>query len=135
MDENQIRFTVYGIPKPKARARTVKNKHTGTTHSFTPDTTATWEQSVLIQALENKPQQPWDNPIGMGLVFNLPRPKSVSKKRRWPYVKPDLDNLAKCIQDALNGVYYTDDSRICEMMIRKQYGQNPGVEVTVWKID
>ncbi len=130
-----IKFFVHGIPKPKARARTVRNKHTGEIHSFTPDTTASWEQSVLIQALEHKPDHPLDEPLGMGLQFDLPRPKSLSKKRQWPSVKPDLDNLVKAIQDALNGVYYVDDSRICEMVIRKRYGPNPGVEISLWGIE
>jgi Holliday junction resolvase RusA-like endonuclease len=130
-----IKFFVHGIPKPKARARTVRNKKTGNVHSFTPDTTATWEQSVLVQALEHKPDQPWNEPLGVGLIFNLIRPTSISKKRKWPSVKPDLDNLSKSVLDALNGVYYTDDSRICEMVIRKRYSQTPGVEVTIWKID
>ena len=130
-----IKFTVHGIPKPKARARTVRNKQTGAVHSFTPTTTADWEQSVLIQALANKPDKPLDEPLGMRLIFNLPRPKSLSKKRKWPSVKPDLDNLAKAIQDALNGIYYVDDSRICEMTISKRYGTNPGVEISLWGIE
>ena len=125
-----IKFFVHGIPKPKARARVTKKGH-----AYTPDTTASWEQSVLIQALEHKPDHPWDEPIGVGLEFNLPRPKSLSKKRQWPSVKPDLDNLAKSILDALNGVYYTDDGRICEVVLRKKYSPNPGVEINLWKID
>lgn len=130
-----IKFFVHGIPKPKARARTVRNKKTGTVHSFTPDTTASWEQSVLIQALEHKPDHPWDEPIGIGLQFQLPRPKSLTRKKQWPSVRPDIDNYAKSVLDALNGLYYSDDSRICEMVLRKRYGPNPGVEVSLWKID
>lgn len=129
-----IRFFVHGIPKPKARSRTTRNKHTGKSVTYTPDQTVDWEQSILIQALAHKPNHPWDEPIGIGLQFHLPRPKSLSKKKKWPGVRPDLDNYAKSVLDALNGVYYIDDGRICEIVLRKQYSQDPGVEINLWKM-
>ena len=50
----------------------------------------------------------------------------------FPTKKPDLDNIAKIICDALNGFAYADDSRIVSMMINKEYGENPGVHVSIW---
>ena len=43
--------------------------------------------------------------------------------------KPDADNLAKFVLDALNGVYYKDDSQIYELIVRKQYGDLDSVYV------
>lgn len=46
--------------------------------------------------------------------------------------KPDADNIAKVICDALNGIAYADDSHIINLMINKKYGENPGVHVSIW---
>jgi Holliday junction resolvase RusA-like endonuclease len=43
--------------------------------------------------------------------------------------KPDCDNLAKSILDALNGIAYDDDSQICSLTVHKFYGDTPRVEV------
>ena len=37
--------------------------------------------------------------------------------------KPDIDNIAKIVADALNKVAYDDDSQICDMKIIKRYGE------------
>lgn len=41
--------------------------------------------------------------------------------------KPDVDNMAKFVMDALNGVYYKDDSQICTLVVSKQYGAEDSV--------
>ena len=51
-----------------------------------------------------------DQPMIMSCVIYIPRPKSV--KRAFPEVKPDLSNYIKGIEDAMNGLVYTDDSKI-----------------------
>jgi len=63
--------------------------------------------------------------------FNIQRPKSI--KRVHMTVKPDLDNLAKSILDALvqGGVIY-DDNLITDLMTMKRYADDDhpeGVEV------
>ena len=60
-------------------------------------------------------------------VFEIP--KSTSKKRRLlmeareelPCKKPDADNIAKVICDALNKVAYGDDTQICSLKVDKRY--------------
>lgn len=39
----------------------------------------------------------------------------------FPTKKPDIDNIAKIIMDALNGVAYDDDKQVCVLEIRKFY--------------
>lgn len=48
------------------------------------------------------------------------RPKSC-KGRPFPTVKPDFDNLAKMVCDALNKVMFRDDCQICDAHIYKRY--------------
>ena len=64
-------------------------------------------------------------------------PKSKSKKFREaalnglerPTKKPDLSNIIKGIEDALNGLVYKDDSSIVYLSIAKVYSDIPRVEV------
>ena len=42
-----------------------------------------------------------------------------------PDVKPDYDNIAKIVSDALNKVAYDDDKSIVDSTQRKFYGENP----------
>ena len=52
-----------------------------------------------------------------------------------PTKKPDADNIAKIIADALNGVAYRDDSQIAEMLIVRRYADIPVVAVEIQEID
>lgn len=48
-----------------------------------------------------------------------------------PTQKPDYDNIAKTVGDALNGVIWRDDSQIVEGSVSKQYAEWDGTEVKV----
>jgi len=125
-----IRFTVYGAPVPKARARTVRLPNGGV-KSYTPKSTRTWEELVRYQALEHRPPRLLDDALELRAVFYLLRPKGAPKRRRWPSVRPDLDNLEKAVLDALQGIIFTDDARIVRKVVEKRYGDPPRVEVSV----
>jgi Holliday junction resolvase RusA-like endonuclease len=45
--------------------------------------------------------------------------------------KPDLDNIAKTVLDALNGVCYEDDAQVVILSVTKCYSREPGVMVRV----
>ena len=45
--------------------------------------------------------------------------------------KPDVDNLTKGTQDALNGVVWRDDAIIADYHIRKFYGMKPYIRLRV----
>lgn len=57
-------------------------------------------------------------------------PKSYSKKRRAEMantpctVKPDCDNVAKAVLDALNGVAYADDACVTRLYVSKVWTEN-----------
>ncbi|MEM7429891.1 MAG: RusA family crossover junction endodeoxyribonuclease [Pseudomonadota bacterium] len=78
-----------------------------------------------------------DGPCELTIYARYPWPKSWSRKRRaasggWKTSTPDTDNIAKMVKDALNGVVYTDDARICADHYFKFYtDQAPGLTVTI----
>lgn len=69
-------------------------------------------------------------------------PKSTSKKKYelmmngdvLPRKKPDLDNVAKIIMDALNGLAYEDDKDIVELQITKEYSDEPRVVIEIQQL-
>jgi Holliday junction resolvase RusA-like endonuclease len=69
----------------------------------------------------------------------MPIPKSASKKaktamknRETAHIKkPDLDNMAKSVLDALNGLAYIDDSQIYSLTLFKTYSEQPRTELFI----
>lgn len=67
----------------------------------------------------------------MRLTFFMPIPVSWSKAKKeaatkgdvLPTTKPDIDNLAKCVLDALNGIAYRDDNQVVRLEVSKFYGE------------
>ena len=129
-----IWFKVPGPPKGKARARTFYNPKLGRMQSITPEGTVLYENLIKTSYVQ---QAQADNfkgymskePIHMYIEAVYEIPKSTSKKRRLlmeereelPCKKPDADNIAKVICDALNKVAYCDDTQICELEVYKRY--------------
>ena len=70
-------------------------------------------------------------------------PKSISKKKRaemlegkiWPAKKPDSDNIAKVVLDALNGIAYHDDTQIIKLSVTKAYKEEAYLSVTLMRFD
>jgi len=76
-----------------------------------------------------------DYPVQVEVIFNIKRPKSVSeKKRKYPIVKPDIDNYIKALFDAMNGIVWKDDSLVVQCKVQKLYASKGSIEVTVSKM-
>ena len=43
--------------------------------------------------------------------------------------KPDVDNVAKLVLDALNGVAYRDDQCVYELLVTKSFDPAPGLHI------
>jgi len=127
---NIIRFSIYGVPVPKGRPRFYRaGKYIGT---YTPKNTRKWEEFVRFQALQYRPKEVPECAIEMELLFLIPRPKSLPKKVKYHIKKPDIENLAKSILDALQGIFYRNDSQIYKLSLIKEYStERYGVEITI----
>lgn len=78
---------------------------------------------------------PWDGAITVSINVTLQRPKGISaKKRPWPSVKPDLDNLIKAVLDSATGILWVDDAQIVDMACQKRYG-TPGIWIGVGRYE
>lgn len=118
-----IAFTVLGMPRPKARARVTSE---GT---FTPDRTKRAEEAMRIQASPHAPDELLSGPVRLECRFFFPIYKSWPAQKKLDaasgvlehVTKPDGDNLAKLVKDALKGVIWVDDCQVVKLMASKHY--------------
>ncbi|MDE5977460.1 MAG: RusA family crossover junction endodeoxyribonuclease, partial [Turicibacter sp.] len=107
---------------------------------YTPQPTINYENYVKWCYSDYANQHGWallENALGAEIKVIVPIPKSDSKKIRAlklsgqirPTMKPDADNIAKSVLDALNGIAYVDDKQIVKLMVDKWYGEEPCVHV------
>lgn len=135
-----IEFTVDGEPVGKGRPRFTRNGH-----AYTPEKTADYEQLVKLSFRNKYPDfKPILKVIPLSVVIcaEFPIPASFCKNARLeakrgtkkPTKKPDADNIAKSICDALNGLAYHDDSQIVELTVHKKYSSSPCVKVCIGEL-
>lgn len=133
-----VTISLLGEPQGKGRARAfLRGKHIG---HYTPEKTRSYESMIRGAATEALGSRvAFDRPVEFILRAIFPVPMSWSQKKRTqallglikPGKKPDLDNIAKAWNDALNGVVYRDDSLIVRMTLDKRYGAQALVVATV----
>lgn len=142
-------FFVPGIPIPKGstKAFVMKGKNgkpRAVTTATNGDKQRPWASAISYTAMqEMRFEKPVAGPICLSLYFTMPRIKGHFRTGKNAHllrddapsahiVKPDLDKLIRCVKDALTSIVWNDDSQVCEMPnIRKRYGDNPGVRITV----
>lgn len=133
----KISFTVEGTPLGKGRPRYVRTQKGIMT--YTPEQTVNYENLVKLSYINGAGPVKLEGPLQVTIECYFPVPASTSRKKRDQMLrgeirhtkKPDCDNLAKSILDALNGVAYDDDKQICRLDVFKNYGDRAGAVVTI----
>lgn len=138
-----VRFTVPGQPKGKARARTVR-RGGGKSFSYTPEGTILYENLIKTCYLQDAGHVLFNDgqPLSVSITAFYEVPKSYSKKKKqemldgqlYPTKKPDIDNIAKCVLDALNKLAYRDDTQVVKLHMEKHYAEIPRVEVEIREV-
>lgn len=131
------RFVIYGKPMGKGRPRFSRAGRF--VRTFTPEATANYETLVKL-AYQGEGCSMMEGEVRAEIVAYFQIPKSVSKKKRLamargevrPTSKPDCDNIAKIVLDALNGLAYKDDSSVVSLRVEKLYAEEPRVEVSLY---
>ena len=134
----EIKFTVPGSPKGKARPRfDPRNKRT-----YTPQATVSYENFTKLCYINECKRARLHGAVFAEIKVFVGIPKYTSKKQREsmlagqerPTKKPDCDNITKIILDALNGIAYDDDKQIVEVFVTKRYSEEPRVEVRMGEL-
>lgn len=121
-----------GIPKGQPRPRAFSRG--GKAAVYDPGTAEGWK-SAVAESAKDLAGGSIIHPISVTLTFFMPRPKSHYRtngglKNAVPVFmhssKPDADNLAKAVLDALTVIrVWQDDDQVCELEVRK-YWEQPG---------
>ena len=129
--------TVYlNVPyKPTPQQR---HRHTRGGRTYDPCCQLKRDFLALCRAVGSPPEPRWHAcPVKCDLQFTFARPKSHFTSRRAlrkgvperHIYKPDVDNLAKFVMDALNATYYKADSQVFALHVAKRYGDENSVRV------
>lgn len=134
-----MEFEVIGAPVGKRRPK-FSTVH-GYAQAIKPKEDVIYENLVKLSFQQAKPSDYnlFDKAVKMTILACFAIPKSFSKKKQKealegtirPLTKPDADNIAKIICDALNDIAYKDDTQIIELTITKQYASEPKVKITL----
>lgn len=130
-------FSIPGAPKAKQRPRVTRAGI-----AFTPRETVNYENLIKMIYSEYCHNIKLDGEIKAEITAYYPIPESTSKKKKVmmqegtmnPTRKPDCDNIAKIVLDALNNIAYHDDSAVVTLSVAKRYSDDPRVDVSLEEI-
>lgn len=134
-------ITVLGQPLGKQRPRATSRN--GFVSVYTPQQTINYETLINLEYRQQSGVfYEKDKQLKLNIRCFYEIPQSISNRKCnlcitgviRPLVKPDVDNVAKTIMDALNGVAYADDKQIVELKIIKQYSLQPKLEFSLEEI-
>lgn len=136
----KILFQVLGSPQHQKRHR----HHKAGKFVMTYDPSEVEKTNFLLTVQKYAPKSPILSDIKLKVWFCMPRPKGHYGTGRnagilkdsaptWHTKRPDLDNLIKFIMDSLGGrgIYWKDDSQVCNIAAYKQYDEKPRVVIQI----
>ena len=128
-----LTFRVDGEPVAQPRHRIASRGRFATAYIPKSHAIHGWKWAIEEAAREKAERIGWvplrGQAVSMMMIFTFARPRSNKTERHTQ--RPDLDNLAKAVLDALNGIVFVDDSAVDKMLLRKLWRPSPGVLVVV----
>lgn len=134
-----IHFAVHGTPKGQPRPRAFSRG--GFTRVYDPGTAEGWKSQIAVAARPFLCEQ-FVGPVHLKIDFYFPRPKAHSGKHglkpnapRLCITKPDADNAAKAVMDALTELkFWHDDAQVAVLSVFKRYASDPSFEGAIIEI-
>jgi len=132
----EVSFHIDASPIGKGRPRF------GGGRTYTPEKTRNAETEIHLYALSAmRGQALMEGPVRLHIVGLVEMPASWSKKKRAekngrPHTqKPDASNVAKLVEDALNGAVYRDDAQVYDLRCLLYWGKRGRIGITVTEIE
>ena len=148
MSDRTIKLIILGDPKTQQRHRSHYNqpKKGGKGFISQYDPSKTEKRDILRVVQTSAPDQPFRCPLRVDLYLYYPRPKShyrtgqyahllKDSAPKWHTSTPDRDNADKIILDALSGVFWKNDSIVCDGRISKRYSEKPRTVIFITPLE
>ena len=150
---NEFEGIINQAPLGKGRPRAVSVN--GRARVYTPTATADWEhfaalalRAAYVDACSPEPANYMTGPLGCEIVAVFSRTAELLRKVKAGYKyptwrlphanKPDADNIAKSVLDAVEKAgIIVDDKQIALLTVGKHYAmihEEPRVEVRIWSL-
>lgn len=98
---------------------------------YSPAEYKEWQKEAVRQLTEEREFQALDillGPVTVGIIVTVPRPKTT----KLPHPKPDVDNYAKAVLDAMTDAgIWANDSQVAFLVIQKEWGDDASIALTV----
>ena len=118
----------------------------GSAHRYLPPDSRDWMKLVRDLACRVAPPEPWTGAMDVTIevyvapgkrpyTFIPPTAATASPVTHYPTSKPDLANILKGIEDALNGLVWVDDSQNVNVTLTKRFGERDETVVTVRRLE
>jgi Holliday junction resolvase RusA-like endonuclease len=141
----RVHVRIPGKPFAQPRPRAFVNPRTGRASIHPAPAEATWRkyaQDHLLAALDQgglRPPAFPDGPLELTVraVFACPRGRHLKRSVRpaeWRDRMPDASNILKAVEDAANGLLWTDDRQIAVARIEKVTAEQGAPPVTVLEV-
>lgn len=136
-----LRIHVAGIPVPQGSLKAVPIGRGR--HAVIPNNKRElmpWRKAMKLAAEAAAAAAGWSMvpltvPVDVELTFWMPRPPSVSRRRAFPSVRPDLDKCVRAALDAMTDAgVYADDGQVVHLQAWQRYapaGHRPGLVIEV----
>lgn len=154
---NSGKYIVFNIPgEPMGKGRPRFSTFNGYVRTHTPKETTTYENKVIMSYRQEHEEMVFANNemihAEIDAYFIIPKSRYRFHKKTGttdldklglemlenkvrPTKKPDCDNIAKIVLDALNGIAYYDDSQVVSLVVRKHYAETTHVKVMLCSAD
>lgn len=139
-DVRPLTFSVRGIPVPQGA---LVRSPTGGLYNRGGSRLEVWRGGIRdVASRFMGTRTPMAGAVSVRLVLTFPRLTAhfrTGRHRdelrpdapRWMATVPDADKCARSCLDALSGVAFRDDRQVARLVVEKQYGDVPGVFVSV----
>lgn len=139
-----VTFVIPGEPKGKKRPRSAFQG--GRIHTYDPAENGANETEIamIFRQAVREAGLDWEPckyaKVQITACYGLPKGKSKAWRadalagKLFPSRKPDLDNVAKLVLDALNGIAWQDDAGVISLQLWKYYEETSRVIVTVMEV-
>lgn len=135
----RLTFTIVHAPYGKGRARGSRLH----ARPYTPAKTVKYEKLVKDEcndAMRRQGVEMFTGSVRVDITARLIPAKATSRKKLAlmmsgeirPTRKPDADNIAKAVCDALNKVAYPDDAYVATLHVERFYDTHEGVDVAIY---